>query len=382
MSGPLAGLRVIDFTRLIAGPAAADLLAAMGADVIKVEDRAGDPMRNARSRRVERGLTAPSFAAYNVHKRSVAVDLKAPEGLAAALRLCDTADAVLSSFRPGVMERLGLGADVLRERNPDLVVARLSAFGETGPDTGRGGVDIVLQAETGLMSITGEAGGSPVKAGMPVIDAASGYVLALGVVSALLGRARAGTAGEVAVSMFDVGVHLQAQPIAEFLDSGREPERVGNRAPYAAPADVFRAADGTLVLSAHLPQHWTRLCELLDRPQWITDPRFSTVDARVANREALSAALEEVLATASVDDWLRLFDGAGLTAGRIRGYQDVVSARGADFVAGAEDLDGTPIRVVRSPLRFHGWDDAAPRRRVPAVGEHTDELLAAPTEVP
>ncbi|GAA2709705.1 hypothetical protein GCM10010429_24530 [Micromonospora olivasterospora] len=177
--------------------------------MIKVEDAAGDPMRNARSRRVAQGLTAPSFAAYNAHKRSVVLNLKDPEGHAAALRLCDGADAVLSSFRPGVLERLGLGADVLRSRNPRLVVARLSAFGESGPDRDRGGVDIVLQAESGLMAITGEADGPPMKAGAPIVDAASGFVLALGVVSALLGRERGGELRELTVSMLDVAVALQ-----------------------------------------------------------------------------------------------------------------------------------------------------------------------------
>ncbi|SCL22861.1 Crotonobetainyl-CoA:carnitine CoA-transferase CaiB [Micromonospora pallida] len=380
LSGPLAGHRIIDFTRLIAGPCAGDLLAAMGADVIKVEDVTGDPMRNARSRRVARGLTAPSFAAYNVHKRSVALDLKDPAGHAAALRLCDGADAVLSSFRPGVLERLGLGADVLRARNPRLVVARLSAFGESGPDRDRGGVDIVMQAESGLMAVTGEADGPPVKTGVPIIDAASGYVLALGVVSALLGRERGGHLREVTVSMLDVAVHLQAQPLAEYLDSRQEPERVGNQAPYAAPADVFPAADGALVLSAHLPQHWTRLCELLDRREWIDDPRFHDVGARVANREALSAALAEVLRTRPVGYWLDLFAAAGLTAGRIRTYREVVGDGTSAFVVDARDVDSSPIQVVRPPLRFPGWADDLLPRQIPRTGEHTGEVLGHTTK--
>ncbi|MEU9886255.1 CoA transferase [Sphaerisporangium sp. NPDC051011] len=371
---------IVDFTRLIAGPCAGDLLAAMGADVIKVEDATGDPMRGARSRRVAPSLTAPSFAAYNVHKRSVALDLKDPEGRSAALRLCDRADAVISSFRPGVMERLGLGARELRARNPRLVVARLSAFGESGPGRDRGGVDIVLQAESGLMSVTGEPDGSPTKVGVPIIDAASAYVLALGVVGALLGRERGTDPGEVTVSMLDVGLHLQAQPLAEYLESGVEPERAGNRAPYAAPADVFRAADGSLVLSAHLPEHWARLCDLLGRPQWRRDPRFVTVDARVTHREALTAAIEEVLLEHPVEHWLGLFTAAGLTAGRIRTYAEVAGDGGRGAVLDAEDVDGSPIRLIRSPLRFSGWDDTTLTRRVPRIGEHTTAILVAQGE--
>ncbi|WP_214104175.1 CaiB/BaiF CoA transferase family protein [Acrocarpospora catenulata] len=370
--GPLSGLVIVDFTRLIAGPGAGDLLGALGAEVIKVEDAAGDPMRNARSRGVGHGRTAPSFAAYNVHKRSVALDLKDPGDHAAALRLCAGADAVISSFRPGVMDRLGLGVRDLRARNPRLVVGRLSAFGEDGPDRDRGGVDIVLQAESGLMSVTGQPGGPPTKVGVPIVDAASAYVLALGVVSALLGRERGTPPEEVAVSMRDVGLHLQAQPLAEYLESGEEPERAGNRAPYAAPADVFRAADGLLVLSAHLPQHWARLCDLLGRPQWRDDPRYATVGARVANREALTAAIEDVLRHHPADHWLERFAAAGLTAGRIRTYGE---AAGPGAILAARDVDGSPIRVVRSPLRFTGWDDTALDRRVPRVGEHTAAVL-------
>ncbi|GAA1010616.1 CoA transferase [Acrocarpospora pleiomorpha] len=374
-AGPLSGCVIVDFSRLIAGPCAGDLLAALGADVIKVEDVTGDPMRGARSRRVEHGQTAPSFAAYNVHKRSVALDLKDPGGRSDALRLCAGADAVISSFRPGTMERLGLGARELRARNPRLVVARLSAFGESGPDRDRGGVDIVLQAESGLMSVTGEPDGSPTKVGVPIIDAASAYVLALGVVSALLGRERGSAPEEVTVSMLDVGLHLQAQPLAEYLASGEEPERAGNRAPYAAPADVFRAADGPLVISAHLPRHWARLCELVGRPHWRDDPRFGTADARVTHREALTAAIEEVLREHPVDHWLRLFASAGLTAGRIRTYAEVVGDGERESILDAEDVDGSAIRVVRSPLRFSDWDDTALGRRVPRTGEHTTVIL-------
>ncbi|MCR1785829.1 CoA transferase [Nocardioides carbamazepini] len=376
---PLAGIRIVDLTRLIAGPAAGDLLAAMGADVVKVEDAAGDAMRNARSRRVEHGLTAPSFAAYNVMKRSVVLDLKTPEGHARALDLCAEADVVVSAFRPGVMDRLGLGVERLREVNPRVVVARLSAFG-TGAEADRGGVDIVLQAETGLMAVTGGADQPPTKVGLPIVDAASAYVLALGIVAALLGRERGGGAEQVDVSMRDVGLHLQAQPLAEFLESGQEPERVGNAAPYAAPADVFRAADGDLVLSAHLPTHWTRLTELLGHPEWAGDERFATVGARVAHREELTAAIESVLGTRTVAQWLGVFAEAGLTAGRIATYADAVAAAPDDSFVGGSDHDGSALRLVRTPLRFGGWDERILPRRVPAVGEHTATVVPRPGE--
>jgi crotonobetainyl-CoA:carnitine CoA-transferase CaiB-like acyl-CoA transferase len=378
--GPLSGVLIVDFTRLIAGPCAGDVLASMGARVIKIESPEGDPMRNARSRGVERAATAPSFAAYNVLKESVILDLKDSMDRDFALDLCASADAVMASFRPGVMDRLGLGPRVMRERNPRLVIASLSAFGESGPDRDRGGVDIVLQAETGLMSVTGEAGGGPLKVGTPIVDVTSGYVLALGVVGALLGRERgSGTTEDVEVSMLDVGLHMQAQPIAEFLATGTEPDRVGNCAPYAAPADVYRASDGLLVLSAHLPAHWERLCRLLGSEAWIDDARFRHVGDRVTNRQELNAEIEAVIRQRTVADWVKLFTEAGLTAGQIRSYSDIeqsahVAARNS--IVEAVNVDDTPLRVVRSPLRFAHWDDRVLPRKVPGAGEATAKIAA------
>jgi crotonobetainyl-CoA:carnitine CoA-transferase CaiB-like acyl-CoA transferase len=377
-AGPLAGIVVVDFTRLIAGPCASDLLAGMGARVIKVEPHEGDAMRNARSRDVQHSPVAPSFAAYNLLNESVALNLKDPADLQRALSLCASADAVMSAFRPGVMERLGLGAEQLRAANPRVVIATLSAFGNSGPERDRGGVDIVLQAETGLMAVTGESGGEPLKVGTPIIDAASGYVLALGLVAALLGRERGtGPTEQVDVSMLEVGLHLQAQPFAEYLASGRQPARVGNCAPYAAPADVYHASDGLLVLSAHLPAHWRRLCEVLGIERLIDDPRFLDVGDRVRNREQLNGELAGVLMRRTADEWVQLLTAAGLTAGKIRSYRELeestqLAARGA--IISATNVDGSPMRVVRPPLRFSLWDDRGLPRRVPGVGEHTEEV--------
>ena len=378
-AAPLDGITVIDFSRLIAGPCATDLLASLGARVIKVEGHEGDPMRLTRSKEAGGGPTAPTFAAFNVLKETIALDLKNPEDLAFAKRLCRTADVVVEAFRPGVMDRLGLGAEALRAENPGLIYAGLSAFGATGPEQARGGVDIVLQAETGLMSVTGDATQEPTKAGVPIIDAASGAMLTVGILSALVGRGKTGRGDTIRTSMLDVGIFLQAQQYAEFLASDIVPPRVGNKAAYAAPADVFPVSDGQIVLSAHIVPHWKKLCAILGHEEWIEDPRFVTVKERVENRDALNAALAEILTTNTAAHWLAQFDAAGITAGQVKDYREVIATPQVDAngaVVDAANVDGSPLRIIRPPLRFAGFDDRALSRRVRAIDEDGAALRA------
>jgi crotonobetainyl-CoA:carnitine CoA-transferase CaiB-like acyl-CoA transferase len=275
------------------------------------------------------------------------------------------------------MDRLGLGPETIRDSNPDVVYASLSAFGNVEPVASRGGVDLVLQAECGLMSVTGEAGREPVKVGVPIIDSAAAYVVAFGVVSALFSRHRFGVPDDITVSMFDVGLHAQAQVFSEFLVSGRQPPRTGNKVPYAAPAEVYPTADGMLVLSAHIPEHWPRLCTLVGRPGLVDDPRFADVQKRVDNREALNAELAGALAKHTAEEWVDILGAAGLTVGRIRTYDDVL--RGPEVAAGqsiipGENADGSPVRLVRSPLRFRRWSDAGLPRRVRSLDANGPEL--------
>lgn len=378
-TAPLDGIVVVDFSRLIAGPCATDLLASMGARVIKVEGAEGDPMRLTRSKAAGGGPTAPTFAAFNVLKETMVLDLKSEADLKIAHALCRTADVVVEAFRPGVMDRLGLGAERLRAENPRLVYASLSAFGNEGPDSGRGGVDIVLQAETGLMSVTGDADQDPMKVGVPVLDAASASMLTVGILAALVGRVKTGKGDTVRTSMLSVGLHLQAQQYAEYLSSGTIPPRVGNRAAYAAPADVYEASDGRLVLSAHIQPHWRSLCKILGHPEWIEDARFHVVEARVQHRDALNALITQALSTATVDEWLRKFDAAGLTAGKVRNYREVIDSPqvAADAsVIDAVNVDGSPIRIIRTPLRFDGFDDRRFPRRVRAIDQDGETIRA------
>jgi crotonobetainyl-CoA:carnitine CoA-transferase CaiB-like acyl-CoA transferase len=376
-AGPLSGILIVDFTRLIAGPCATDMLAALGARVIKVESSGGDPMRFTRSAGTGTLAASPTFVAYNSLKESIVLDLKREADTEVALNMCAEADVVVESFRPGVMDRLGLGPGAVRERNPEVIYASLSAFGDAGALAARGGVDLVLQAECGLMAVTGESGRDPVKVGVPIVDSAAAYVVAFGVVSALLNRLRNGKSDDVTVSMFDVGLHAQAQAFSEFLTSGVQPPRTGNKVPYAAPAEVYATADGALVVSAHIREHWPRLCRLLGRPELVTDPRFVDVQRRVDNREQLNAELGAAFARRSAADWVEVLGAAGLTVGRIRSYDDVLHgpevAAGQSVVTG-ENADGTAIRLVRTPLRFREWDDAGLARRVPALDRDGSRL--------
>ncbi|MCR8549177.1 CoA transferase [Salipiger sp. P9] len=376
-AAPLDGITVVDFSRLIAGPCATDLLASLGARVIKVEGHEGDPMRLTRSKEAGGGPTAPTFAAFNVMKETIALDLKNAGDLAFAKRLCREADVVVEAFRPGVMDRLGLGADALRAENPGLVYAGLSAFGATGPEQARGGVDIVLQAETGLMSVTGDAGQEPTKAGVPIIDAASGAMLTVGILAALVGRGKTGQGDTVRTSMLDVGIFLQAQQYAEFLASGIVPPRVGNKAAYAAPADVFPVSDGQIVLSAHIVPHWKKLCAILGHEEWIEDPAFVTVKERVENRETLNARIAEVLTRNSAAFWLAQFNAVGITAGQVKDYREVIATPQVDAngsVVDAVNVDGSPLRIIRPPLRFGHFDDRSLPRRVRGIDESGAEL--------
>jgi len=334
-------------------------------------------MRLLRNAGGKEGTSSPTFTAFNSMKESIVLDLKNEEDRNLAFSLCSHADVVVQTFRPGAMDRLGLGPADIRKVNPKVVYASLSAFGFEEPMGSRGGVDIVLQAECGLMSVTGERGGGPVKVGTPIIDAAAAYVMCLGIVSALLGVERFGKGDDVTVSMMDVGAHLQASPIAEYLASGTLPQRVGAAVAYSAPADVYSAKDGDFVLSAHNPTHWKKLCDVIGRPELHADPRFVNVGKRVENRAELDQILGEEFAKRTVSEMLDLFDGAGMTAGKVRNYEDITNGpemKSRKSIVTVSDVDGTPIQVVRTPVQFASWSNEDFPRQVPGLGEHGEAI--------
>ena len=369
MERPLTGVRVVDFGQFIAAPAAGAALADMGADVIKVEPVGGDSARHI-------GVYGQAMIrTYNGGKRSLAVDLRTAEGRAVAGRLVRDADIVLQNLRTGVMEAFGLGPADVHAVNPGVVYGSVSGFGRHGPSRNRPGFDIAAQAESGLMSVTGEAGRDPQRVGVPVVDAAAGHVLAEAVLGAYIGRLRFGTGRDVEVSLLDVAIHLQGTTWGEYFLTGQVPERKGNGQPTVAPAaDVVPTADGAIVLSAYTPAHFSKLCALVGRPDLAGDPRFATNPDRVAHRAELLAELAPAFRELTSEDALELLVGNGIVAGAINTYEQVaahpdVRASGT-FVEVVDD--GGPYTVVRTPWRS-GEDPA--RTPAPRVGQHTREIL-------
>jgi crotonobetainyl-CoA:carnitine CoA-transferase CaiB-like acyl-CoA transferase len=372
---PLSGFRVVDFSQLIAGPSATAILAELGATVVKVESRTGDPARNLRRASTPEEASSPTYRAYNAGKRSIVLDLKDDGGREVARALAAQADVLVESFRPGVMGRLGLGRDELRELNPRLVYASLAGFGFGPVSSGRRGVDLVIQAESGLMSVTGFADGPPTKVGFTIVDAAAGHVLGESILAALLHRERTGEAKAVRVSLLDVALHLQAGPLAEYVETAVVPERAGNAAPTSAPADLLRVKDGFIVVSAYLDAHWRALCRTLDLNELLDDPRFATVDVRLLNRAELCLTLERALARETAEVWLSRLTEQKIVAGTVKDYAQVVSSVEAreGNVIGEAGLHHAP--VIRSPFVLSEMErtDPAP---APSPGEHSEEILA------
>jgi crotonobetainyl-CoA:carnitine CoA-transferase CaiB-like acyl-CoA transferase len=369
---PLDSYRIVDFSQLIAGPSATSMMADLGATVIKVETPSGDPARRLRRAETPVEHSSPTYRVYNAGKRSIALDLRTPEGQQIAHALLRTADVLVESFRPGVMDNLGLGQRDVHEINPRLVYASLAGFGFGPSARGRRGVDLVIQAESGLMSVTGFPDGPPTKVGFTIVDAVAGHVLTEAVLAALLHRERSGgPARSVRVSLLDVALHLQAGPLSEYLETGHVPRRSGNAAPTTAPADLLSVKDGYIVVSAYLDAHWRSLCGVLGRDDLVSDPRFATVEDRLAHRAELCATLEEALLQDTAETWLAKMTAERLVAGAVKDYAQVaasVEARESPVLAGA----GQPL--VGSPFSLSGMD----RQEVgpaPDLGADTAEIL-------
>lgn len=377
MGAPLEGVRVVEMATLIAGPTAGMLLAHLGADVVKVERLAGDPGRELRSVRSGPDAWAPPFLAANVGKRSIAVDLARPEGRELVEDLIAASDVVIDNARHGSLGRLGLDPDDVVARHPSLIWASVTGFGFDGPERERPAVDLIVQAEGGIMAATGDPDGEPMRTGFLLVDAVAAHVVSEGVLAALIGRGRHGRGDRIKVSLLDVAVQLQAANMTEYLQTGVEPPRVGNSSPFSAPADALRTADGFVVLSAYLPHHWAALCRTIGRPELATDARFATSPDRVAHRAELVDELEATFRTRPSRAWVELLTPEGVMVGEVMTYarlaereQLAVNGTFLDAVTGG----GAPFRTVAPPLSVAGASLAG--RPVPLLGEHTAEVLA------
>ncbi|MEW2134846.1 CoA transferase [Streptomyces sp. NPDC005435] len=378
---PLDGYRVLDFTQNVAGPLAGQVLADLGAEVIKVEAPGGEAARRITSTQPGLEHLAPYFLPLNRGKKSVAVDLRTDRGRAQVLALADTADVILEAFRPGVMERLGLGAPAVQERNPRCVYASLSAFSGEGEQGRRPGIDMLAQAESGLLTGLRNAEGAPTVIRSTIVDAASGHVLAQAVLAALLGRERYGRADVIKVALYDVACSLQANSLTLQLNADGVPDAgapADGRSPYAtAPSGVYRAGDGQfIVVAAYVPKHWKLLTELLERPELAEDPRFADQAVRSRYNAELTAVLNAAFAQRGADEWVEMFRTAGLMASRVHTWSE--TARSEAFAEGRLAVTvtdgGRTETVVRTPARYAGFSPAADRP-TPRLGEHNDQLL-------
>lgn len=372
---PLAGMTVIEFCNVAAGPFCGMLLADMGADVIKVEPREGDMLRQWPP---FRDGYSENFASLNRNKRSIVLDLKHPGDNATAVGLIERADIVIENNRPGAMARLGLDFERFRESNPKLIYCSLSAFGQTGPRSGEGGFDLTIQALSGIMSVTGEPDGGPVKCGVPVSDFATGLYGAFAVAS-VAARVRAGGGGgHIDISMMGASLGIAALQTSEYFGSGRDPVRLGHAHPRNAPYQAYDAQDGQFVIAAGNDRLWRSVCDIVGQPELAGDPRFLTTLDRARNQKELAALLSKVFARLTVDELLAHFQEAGVPCGRINSYSaalDDPQVKAMGLVQPLALPNGGRTVTVACPLRIDGA--ALPIRHAPpALDGDRDAILA------
>jgi crotonobetainyl-CoA:carnitine CoA-transferase CaiB-like acyl-CoA transferase len=372
---PLAGVKVIEFCQVLAGPFCGCLLADMGADVIKVEAPEGDLMRQWPP--LVDGYSQ-YFAAVNRNKRSVMLDLKSESGRDAARRLAVSADVVIENFRPGVMAKFGLDRAALATAKPKLVYCSVSAFGQSGPRAAEGGFDMTVQAMSGVMSVTGEPGGRPVKCGIPIADFTAGLYAAFSVVSELYKVQRGGNGDHVDVSMLGAMLGIAHLQTSELFGTGRDPVALGSAHPMNAPYAAFRCRDGYFALAAGTDKLWQATCEGIDRPDIACDARFSSPSLRARNQEALRKVLEAEFGKHDVATLLRVFNARGVPCAPINRYSQVLADPQVEHMRWVDDItlpNGTATRTLISPQQISG-QRLGVYRNPPALGEHTDEVLA------
>ena len=380
-AGPLAGITVIDLTRALAGPYATLMLADAGAEVIKVErPGAGDDSRGWGPPFVgEPGEEQSTyFLSVNRNKKSVVLDFKDPEDLEKLKSLIRQADVLVENFRPGVMEKLGLGQSELEEMNPRLVALSITGFGEGGPEGHRPGFDQIVQGEGGLMSFTGPLGGPPTKVGVPIADILAGMFGAFGVASALMERERSGKGQKVTSSLLGSIVGIHTFQGTRWLIAGDVPEPGGNRHPTIAPYGAYPCADGEINISVGSEGLWRRFAPLVEiDPE---DERFASNGDRVARVDELERAMAPALRSAGVDEWVERLDEAGVPAGRVRPLDEVYSSpqvKHLGLVDVAEHPTLGEIRLPGSPLRY-GRSGRRPAEAPPLLGQHNAEVFGEP----
>ena len=374
----LEGFRVLDLSRILAGPFCAMLLGDLGAEVIKVErPGSGDDTR----------AWGPPFAggesAYylcaNRNKKSITINIKSDTGRQLIRRLAQSSDVLIENFKAGEMVSLGLGYERLAQENEGLVYCSITGYGQTGPDKDLPGYDFIIQGRGGVMSITGEAGGAPMKVGVAITDITAGLFAANAIQAALLARTKTGRGQAIDIALLDVQVSWLANVASNYLVSGNRPGRYGNAHPSIVPYESFQAQDGYFCLAVGNDGQWQKLCQLIERPELASDERFATNPARVQHRDVIIPLLQDVFRSREVQFWLRQIRNAGVACGPIQTVDEVfadpqVRARNMQVsmphpTAGEVDVTGSPLKLSNTPVEY--------RLPPPLLGEHTEQILTS-----
>ena len=367
-SAPLAGVRVADFSRVLAGPYCTMVLADLGADVVKVERPGeGDETRAWGPPFV--GGESAYYLSVNRNKRSVAIDLKNPDGRRLALELCARSDVVIENFRPGGAERLGLDSAAVCAINPRVVHCSITGFGRDDP---RAGYDFIVQAESGLMAITGDPGGEPTKVGVAVVDVLTGLHAATAILAALRRRDATGEGERIELSLLDSAFASLVNVAQSSLVTGAEPHRYGNAHPSIVPYEPYLAADGRIAVAAANDGLFARLCAVLQRPELADDPRFATNEQRVRHRRELGEILRPIFERRTAGEWVDELSVAGVPAGKIRGVRDALRKAATPLVVDHPTAGG--LELVPAPARLASATQ--PRQPPPLLGQHTTEVLS------
>jgi crotonobetainyl-CoA:carnitine CoA-transferase CaiB-like acyl-CoA transferase len=371
---PLAGIRVIELARILAGPWAGQTLADLGADVIKVESPEGDDTRRWGPPFIDNGgeVSAAYFYATNRGKRGIVCDFSTPQGADQVRSLVASADVVIENFKLGGLAKYGLDYASLSAINPRLIYCSITGFGQTGPYAPRAGYDFIIQGMSGLMSVTGEAGGAPQKVGVAVADVFTGVYAATAILAALIQRGQTGRGQHIDMALLDVATSVMANQAMNYLATGVAPRQMGNAHPNLAPYAVFECADGWIILATGNDGQYRKLCDILGLAGQADDPQFATNAARIANRAAMTAFITEATKTWTKSDLLAACEATGVPAGPINTMDEVF----ADPQVLARELQIAPegIPGLRSPMRFSGADLAL-HRTAPRLGQHQNEVL-------
>lgn len=364
----LDGIRVLELGQILAAPYAAEILADLGAEVLKVERPEGGDDARGWGPPFWHG-DAALFHQMNRSKRSVALDLKSPEGLARMLELLGEADVFIHNLRPGLPDKLGIGPQAMRERFPRLIYADIGAFGHVGPMNRQPGYELLVQAFGGPMSITGEADGTPVRCGPSINDLGSGMWAAIGVLGALVRRGRTGEGCLVQTSLFETAITWTSIAASNYLASGAAPRREGSKHPSVVPYGAFQASDGPLIIGAGSDRLFRKLCEVLGHAEWADDPHFLKNSDRVTNRADIEALVTQALGARPREEWAAILEAAGVPCASIQSIPEVLAHEQTEALGMVQEVPETPgVRLVAMPLSFDG-DRPMPRTPSPGLGK-------------